>query len=137
VPLTPEQLQSVELFSDLDKKDLRSLANSFKEVEFQAGDDIVGEDKGGVGFFIIADGEAKVSVRGEERARLGPGDHFGEIALIDEGARTATVTAMTPLRAHGLTAWAFRPLVEHNPSIAWKLLQVMAKRLRETQQLQA
>jgi CRP/FNR family cyclic AMP-dependent transcriptional regulator len=134
--ITTEQLQSIELFSGLDKKDLRALANSFKEVEFQPGDDIVGEDKGGVGFFIIADGEATVTVRGEERARLGPGDHFGEIALIDEGARTATVTAATPLRAHGLTSWAFRPLVEHNPTIAWKLLQVMAKRLRETQQLQ-
>jgi CRP/FNR family cyclic AMP-dependent transcriptional regulator len=134
VPLSPEQLSEIDLFAGLDRKDLQALANSFKEVTFHTGDDIVSEDKGGVGFFIIESGEAKVTVRGEERATIKAGDHFGEIALIDEGARTATVTAATEVHCFGLTSWAFRPLVEHNPTIAWKLLQIMAKRLRETQQ---
>jgi CRP-like cAMP-binding protein len=87
-----------------------------------------------VGFFFIKEGTAKVTIGGEEVATFGPGDHFGEIALIDDGARTATVSADTEVRCYGLTSWAFRPLVENNPSVAWKLLQVMAKRLRETQQ---
>src|SRR5438876_10108303 len=117
MPLTTEQLEQIDLFSGLDRKDLQSLANSFKEVTFAQGEEIVGENKGGVGFFVIDSGEAKVTVRGEERARIKAGEHFGEIALIDEGARTATVTAETELRCYGLTSWAFRPLVEHNPSI--------------------
>jgi CRP-like cAMP-binding protein len=137
MPATIEQLQRIELFSDLDRKELQSLANSLKERMYTAGETVVSEDKGGVGFFIIDEGRAKVSIRGEDKATLGPGDHFGEIALIDEGDRTATVTADTDLRCYGLTSWAFRPLVEYNPSIAWKLLQTMAKRLRTTQQAQA
>ncbi len=92
------------------------------------------ENRGGVGFFIVAEGTAKVSVRGKEVATLRQDDHFGEVALIDEGARTATVTAETDVRCYGLTSWAFRPLVEHNPTIAWKLLRMMARRLRETQE---
>ena len=134
--ITGEQLRQVSLFSDLERRELEALANSFKEVRFRPGDEIVSEDKGGVGFFIVDEGTARVTIRGREVAKFGPGDHFGEIALIDEGARTATVTAETDVRCHGLTSWAFRPLVEHNPSIAWKLLKIMAQRLRETQERQ-
>jgi len=82
---------------------------------------------------VIESGEASVSVHGGERDKLGPGDYFGEIALIDEGARSATVTADSELRCYGLTSWEFRPLVEGNASIAWKLLETMAKRLRAAQ----
>jgi CRP-like cAMP-binding protein len=131
VAVTAEKLQQIDLFEDLDRKELRALANSFKERTFGAGETVVSEDKGGVGFFVIDEGQAKVTIRGDERATLGPGDHFGEIALIDEGVRTATVTAETELRCHGLTSWAFRPLVEHNPTIAWRLLRVLSQRLRE------
>ena len=83
---------------------------------------------------MIGDGQAKVSVHGEERATLGPGDYFGEVALIDEGARSATVTAESDVKAYGMTPWDFRPLVETNAEIAWKLLQTMAKRLRAAEQ---
>jgi CRP/FNR family transcriptional regulator, cyclic AMP receptor protein len=135
MPATVEQLQRVELFKDLDRKELRSLASSFKERTFNAGETVVNEGSGGVGFFVIDDGEAKVSVHGEDRARLGPGDSFGELALIDEGGRTATVTAESDLRCYGLTSWEFRPLVEQNASIAWKMLQALAKQLREARGL--
>jgi CRP-like cAMP-binding protein len=125
-----ELIQKVPLFADLDRKELSDLASWFKERSFSEGEEVVSEGRGGIGFFVIEQGEAGVSVHGDERASLGPGDYFGEVALIDEGARSATVTAKSPLRTYGLTSWEFRPLVENNASIAWKLLQTMAKRLR-------
>jgi CRP/FNR family cyclic AMP-dependent transcriptional regulator len=130
VPATTEQIQRVPLFADLDRRELQSLASSFKERTFKAGDSVATEGAGGVGFFIIDEGEAKVTLRGEEKARLKPGDYFGELALIDEGTRTASITAETDMRCYGLTSWEFRPLVESNSSIAWKMLQSLAKQLR-------
>lgn len=130
----PELIQQVPIFSGLDKNELRGLASSMKERTFSAGDTIASEGQTGVGFFLIEDGEATVSVGGQERATLKSGDHFGEVALIDDGARTATVTAKTDLKCYGITSWEFRPLVEQNASIAWKLLQQMAKRLRQAEQ---
>jgi CRP-like cAMP-binding protein len=135
VPATVEQLQRVPLLRDLDRRELQSLASSFKERTFKAGEEITREGAGGVGFFIIDEGEAKVTLRGEERARLGPGDYLGELALIDEGTRTATITADTDMRLYGLTSWEFRPLVETNSQIAWKLLQTLAKQLREAREV--
>jgi CRP/FNR family transcriptional regulator, cyclic AMP receptor protein len=131
VPATVEQLQRVPLFSDMDKKELQSLASSFKERRFSKGDTVAAEGTGGIGFFVIDEGEAKITLRGDETARLKAGDYFGEIALIDEGARTATITADTDMVCYGLTSWEFRPLVESNSSIAWKLVQALAKQLRE------
>ena len=126
-------LRKVPLFADLDDKELQQVAASFKERTFDAGEVITEEGKGGVGFFVIEDGTAKITVRGEERATVGPGGYFGEIALIDDGPRTATVTAEGELRCYGLTSWEFRPLVEANSTIAWKLLQAMAKMFRASQ----
>jgi len=128
-----ELLQRVPLFEDFDRGDLERLARSFKERTFAAGSTVADEGQTGAGFFVIESGEASVAVRGAERAKLGPGDYFGEIALIDEGARSATITADSELRCYGLTSWEFRPLVEGNASIAWKLLETMAKRLRAAQ----
>jgi|SRR5436190_17412810 len=129
-----ELLQRVPLFEDFDRRDLERLARSFKERTFEAGSMVAGEGKSGAGFFVIDSGEATVSVRGDEHGRLGPGDYFGEIALIDDGARSATITADSDLHCFGLTSWEFRPLVESNASIAWKLLETLAKRLRAAQQ---
>jgi CRP-like cAMP-binding protein len=131
----PDLLHRVPLFADLERRELEHLAESFKESDFEPGDVIATEGQGGVGFFVIAEGEANVSVGGTERARLHSGDYFGEVALIDQGARTATVTAATPLRLYGLTSWDFRPLVEENAGIAWKLLQSLARRLRDAELL--
>jgi CRP/FNR family transcriptional regulator, cyclic AMP receptor protein len=128
-----ELLQRVPLFADFERGDLQRLARSFKQRTFEAGSTVAGEGKTGAGFFVIESGQATVSVRGDERGKLGPGEYFGEIALIDDGSRSATVTANTELRCYGLTSWEFRPLVESNASIAWKLLETMAKRLRAAQ----
>jgi len=129
-----ELLQRVPIFADFDRGDLQRLARSFKERTFEAGSTVAAEGRSGAGFFVIESGEASVSVRGEERAKLGAGDYFGEIALLDDGARSATITADTDLHCFGLTSWEFRPLVESNASIAWKLLETLAKRLRAAQQ---
>jgi CRP/FNR family transcriptional regulator, cyclic AMP receptor protein len=131
---SPELLRRVPLFADFEHKDLERLTRSFKERTFEAGSTVAGEGKTGAGFFVIESGEASVSVRGDEHGKLGPGDYFGEIALIDDGARSATITADSDLHCYGLTSWEFRPLVESNASIAWKLLETMAQRLRAAQQ---
>jgi CRP/FNR family cyclic AMP-dependent transcriptional regulator len=130
-PRVPQEaadlLQRVPIFSGLDRKELERIATSMKQRTFEAGDNVTTEGAGGVGFFVIEDGEAKVTIGGEERRRLGPGDYFGEVALLNESARTATIVAETDLRCYGLTSWEFRPLVETHGSIAWKLLQEMSK----------
>jgi CRP/FNR family cyclic AMP-dependent transcriptional regulator len=130
-PRVPQEaadlLQRVPIFAGLDRKELERIAASMKQRTFQAGDNVTTEGAGGVGFFVIEDGEAKVTIGGEERRRLGPGDYFGEVALLNESARTATIVAETDLRCYGLTSWEFRPLVETHGSIAWKLLQAMSK----------
>jgi CRP-like cAMP-binding protein len=124
---TTQLLKEVPLFADLDNRELEQIAQSMKRRQFSAGQEIAREGESGVGFFVIEDGNAKVSVHGDDRRRLGPGDYFGEIALIAQGARTATVTAESDMTALGMTFWDFRPLVEGNASIAWKLLQSFAK----------
>jgi CRP/FNR family transcriptional regulator, cyclic AMP receptor protein len=128
-----ELIRSVPLFEGIEGRELQQLAASFKERQFDEGAVIAVEGEGGVGFFVIGEGEASVLVHGEERHKMKAGDYFGEIALIDSGARTATVKAITPLKAYGLTAWDFRPLVEDNAAIAWRLLERLAKFYRESQ----
>jgi CRP/FNR family transcriptional regulator, cyclic AMP receptor protein len=134
MPASIEVLQQVPLFKNLPEKQLRSLASEFTERRFTEGQELTSEGMGGAGFFIIASGTARVTVGGAERATLGPGDFFGEIALIDGGTRTATITATSDGVAHGLTPWQFRPLVETNAEIAWPLLEEMARRVRELEQ---
>jgi CRP/FNR family cyclic AMP-dependent transcriptional regulator len=120
-------LKRVPIFSDLDRKELERIAMSMKQRTFNAGDTVTSEGQTGVGFFVIEEGQAAVTIGGDERRKLGPGDYFGEVALLNESARTATITAETDLRCYGLTSWEFRPLVETHGSIAWKLLQAMSK----------
>jgi CRP/FNR family cyclic AMP-dependent transcriptional regulator len=128
-----ELLQKIPLFAELKPRELEQLSGSFKERTFAAGDTVATEGQEGAGFFVIESGEAVVTVGGDERRQLGPGDYFGDIAMIDQGARTATITAESDLKTYGLTFWDFRPLVENDARIAWPLLQVMARRLREAE----
>jgi CRP-like cAMP-binding protein len=126
-------LKRVPLFADLEDGDLKQIARSMKERTFSSGETVTQEGKGGIGFFVIGDGAAKVEVHGDQVRTLGPGDYFGEIGLIADVDRTATITADGDLTCYGMTSWDFKPLVESNASIAWKLLQVMAERLKEAQ----
>ena len=127
-------LKAVPLFADLDEDEREQIARLLKQRRVAEGETLIREGTEGAAFFLIEAGEATVTVGGEERATLGPGDYFGEIALIDEGPRSATVSARTSLVCHGLTFWDFRPLVEANGAIGWKLLAAMVKKLRVAEQ---
>lgn len=126
-------LRKVPLFADLNDEDLAGLANQMKERRFSEGSPMTSEGTGGAGFFVITEGSATVSVGGEARATLSSGDYFGEIALIDEGTRSATITAATDVTAYGMTSWEFKPFVEDHPQVAWALLKTLAQRLRAAQ----
>src|SRR5918992_2970375 len=128
-----DALRNVPIFTGLSDEDLERLSRQMKERRFPAGSNVTSEGAGGAGFFVIIEGAASVVVMGEQRAQLGPGDHFGEIALIDEGMRSATITADSELLCYGMTAWEFRPFVEEHPQVAWVMLQTLARRLREAQ----
>jgi CRP/FNR family transcriptional regulator, cyclic AMP receptor protein len=127
-----DQLKQVPLFSSLSQRQLKRLARNFKEREFRPGTSMVQQGHmSGVDFFVIAEGEASVSVNGKEIARLKPGDHFGELALIGEQARAGTVTAEVPVRCLVIASWHFRGFVKDNPEVSWKLLQHLANLVAE------
>jgi CRP-like cAMP-binding protein len=123
-------LKKVPLFSGLDDRELQEIAAQMRERRFAAGNTVTQEGAGGAGFFVVEDGEAEVSVAGEARGTIGAGDYFGEIALLTGSDRTATITAKTDMTCWGMTPWDFRPLVEGNSAIAWKLLTAMADKLK-------
>jgi CRP/FNR family cyclic AMP-dependent transcriptional regulator len=129
-----EVLRRVPLFSDLNKRELRQVARLFKARRFAAGQTVIQEGSGGAAFFVIESGEAAVVIGGRKRKLLKPGDYFGEVALLDEGKRMATITASSALVCYGLTYWDFRPAVQASGVIGWKLLQGMAKMLRESRE---
>jgi hypothetical protein len=126
-----DSIAHVPLFSDLPAPDRETIAQLFKERVFAPGETVTKEGSDAAAFYLIDSGTATVTVRGAFRRTLQPGDYFGEIALIDQGARSATVTADGELVCHGITLWDFRPLVQNNPAIAWTLLQTLARMLRE------
>jgi CRP/FNR family transcriptional regulator len=128
-----ETLNRVPLFKGVSDRDLRRLAKVMSERTFRAGEAIMTEGQSGVGFFVIEDGQATVTLRGETLRRLGPGDYVGEVALIDEGPRSATVVADTDARCRGMAAWEFRSFVQEHPEVAWALLQTLAARFREAE----
>jgi CRP/FNR family transcriptional regulator, cyclic AMP receptor protein len=125
-----ELLQNVRLFENVEKKELERIANSFKERTFAAGDVIAQEGSSGIGFFVIESGNAKAKHGDIVIGDLGPGSSFGEVALIDEGPRSATVEAESELKCWGLSAWEFRPLAETNATVAWNLARIVASYVR-------
>jgi CRP-like cAMP-binding protein len=133
MPAPVEALRRVPLFAELGERELEQLARQMHERRFPEGAAVTKEGDSGAGFFVIAEGNADVSVSGEHRTSLGPGDYFGEVALIDEGVRSASITAATDLLCFGMTPWEFRPFVEEHPQVAWALLLTLARRFRQEQ----
>jgi CRP-like cAMP-binding protein len=131
--VTLDALQQVPFMSHVNRKQLEGLAETMSERQVDAGKDIVTQGSGGVAFFLLIEGNATVIVDGEDRRQLGPGDHFGEIALIvPDAPRTSTVRADSEVRVAALTAWNFKPWVMKNPEVAWALLETLAQRFVTT-----
>lgn len=125
-----EQLAKVPLFSECSKREIQLISKAGKRTSRRAGTVLAKEGEAGVGFFLILSGKAEVSIGGRRRTTLGPGEFFGEVALLDGGPRTATVTAVTDVELLGITEWVFRGLLHDQPTIAIKVLQTLAGRLR-------
>jgi CRP-like cAMP-binding protein len=130
---TEDTLRRVPLFSGVKPKELKKLDRRMTERTFTEGDTITTQGESGIGFFVIEHGNATVSIGGKIIRTLGPGEHFGEVALIDSGPRSATIVATTDLRCRAMSAWEFKPFVEEHPEVAWALLQTLVGRLREAQ----
>lgn len=119
-------------FTDLSRNELLELAKVTEDLEVEEGKTLTREGQSGSEFFVIVDGEVSVTKDGSEIRTLGPGDFFGEIALLADTPRTATVTAKTPLRFFVLTRQAFRSLLAHQPELEEKVLKALDERLRGT-----
>ena len=132
-----DSLKAVPLFSELSDRDLRNLAQSMHEKRYEAGQEIVTQGESGIGFFVILEGTARVSVGGEEKRTLRAGDYFGELALLENEIRSASITADEGLVCVGMTAWHFRPFIRDHPDIAWTLLKELARRLRQAEAARA
>jgi CRP-like cAMP-binding protein len=135
VPSVAEDLKRVPLFSGLSQRQLRQLAKDFtRDRRVPAGALLAKQgEMSGIAFWVIAEGEAAVIVDGTRVGTMGPGDHFGELAMISERERTATVEAVTPMRCHTIQFWHFRAFAKKNPDVTWKLLQHVAGILLEQQ----
>jgi CRP-like cAMP-binding protein len=127
---TVAELEKVPLFTGLDRKELEMLAHLLKERRYRAGTAIVEAGATGHGLYVITEGRAVVRKDGRTVARLGPGDFFGEIAVLDDGPRTADITAEEDTACLMLAAWEVRPLLQENASITFKMLMEMARRQR-------
>jgi CRP/FNR family transcriptional regulator, cyclic AMP receptor protein len=125
-----ETLKAIPLFSSCTKKELALVADIAKPQEFPAGHAIVVQGREGAGLHIITEGTVKVEVDGKLRRTLGPGRFFGEIALLDNGLRTATVTAESPVRTLSIVAWQFRGLLKDQPTLTIRMLEDVCRRLR-------
>jgi CRP-like cAMP-binding protein len=128
-----DSLKAVPLFSELSDKEVRALAQSMHEKRFEDGQEVVTQGESGIGFFVILEGAARVSVGGQERRTLKAGDYFGELALLEGDSRSASIAADGSLRCAGMTAWHFRPFIRDHPDIAWALLKELARRLRQAE----
>lgn len=125
-----QQLSDVPIFAGCSKKELQTIAKTIREIDHPAGTVIATEGEPGAGLFVIEKGEAEVTIGGKRVNKLKKGDFFGEMALLDGGPRTATVTATTDIELWALTEWVFRGLLVEHPTIALRTLEAMAARLR-------
>ena len=132
-----DRLRAVPLFSGCNEKHLEFIASRVEEVDVKAGRVLTEEGQSGGEFFIVLSGEAEVKRAAKAVDTIRPGDFFGEIALLDNGPRTATVTATTPMRLLVLSPRQFQDVLHHEPEIAVTLLHTVTRRLRRDAHLPA
>jgi CRP/FNR family cyclic AMP-dependent transcriptional regulator len=126
-------LQNVWLFSACTSKELGRIASLVDEAEVPKGATLTKEGASGREFFAVADGKATAKIRGKKIASYGPGDFFGEMALLDQGPRSATITADAPMKLYVLDARSFSTLIDKHPAVARKILRGLAGRLRKAE----
>jgi len=131
-----EMLRRVPLFSTCDDKQLSFIASQVEQMEFPSGKTLCRQGESGGEFFILLSGDCDVLRDGRAIRRLGPGDFFGEIALMDRGPRTATVVAKTPIRSLVLSQSQFQNVLHENEEIMIAVMQALGARLRATMGLQ-
>lgn len=131
-----ERLSQVQLFSTCSKRDLSRIAALVEEIEVPAGRVLIRQGDLGREAFVISEGRAKATVRGKAAVKLGPGDCFGELALLHSAPRSATVTAETDMQLIVLGSRQFSTLIEDVPSIGRRVLAAVAERLREAERAQ-
>jgi CRP-like cAMP-binding protein len=125
-----DHLARVPLFSACNKTELKNLAKRTTDIKVDAGQVIIRENQGAYDFFVVFEGQAEVTRKGKPVGTIGPGDFFGELALLDRGLRDATVTALTPMEIIVLPQWDFEQALDEAPRMTRKLLTGMARRLR-------
>lgn len=127
------ELKDAKLLRGIPESEVRSIEKQVKTVRHPAGHEIVVRGEGGVGFMIITDGTVTVkTVTGKSR-KLGPGDSFGEMALLDHEGRSASVTAETDVTLASIPEWNFKPFLKEHPEVAYRLLQTMSRRIRQAE----
>jgi CRP/FNR family transcriptional regulator, cyclic AMP receptor protein len=124
-------LKGVPLFAGLDDKDLVRIAESGREVFFEAGKKIITQGDRGLGFLLVLDGGVEVNRGGKRLAKLGRGQFFGEMTVIDDQPRSADVVATEPTTCFGLAAWSFDAVIGSNPSIARQIMKELVRRIRQ------
>ena len=125
-----EALARLSLFADVPHPQLESLAHSFDEEVFAEGQRVIRQDVTGGGFYVILDGDAKIVIDGQERARLSRGDFFGEISILTDEAPTADVIATSLLRCLIIPDNELKAFLVKQPSVMYRMLQIEARRLR-------
>ncbi|HEX6547969.1 MAG TPA: cyclic nucleotide-binding domain-containing protein [Candidatus Dormibacteraeota bacterium] len=131
--LQAADLAQATLFKGLPEKELKSAAAAMKEVTIPAGKEVSITGQSGVAFSVILEGEAEVRTVDGRTRRLNPGDHFGEMALLEGEGRSADVTAASDLRLAALVEWGFKDFLARHPEVAFRLLQTLSRRLREAE----
>lgn len=126
---TAADLERISLFASLSDSERQELAESFEVRSKAAGTELIDERTGGYSFFALAEGEARVSVNGIEIAALGSGDCFGEMALLGDGRRTASVTTTTPTTVYVMFGTEFRRLQQTHPAVVERIQAMMRERL--------
>ncbi|HXN90737.1 MAG TPA: cyclic nucleotide-binding domain-containing protein [Candidatus Sulfotelmatobacter sp.] len=127
------ELKQAKLFQGLPDSEVRSIEKQMKTVKHPVGHEIVVRGEGGVGFMVILDGTVSVkTVQGVTR-KLGPGDSFGEMALLDHEGRSATITADTEVTLATIPEWNFKPFLKEHPEVAYHLLQTLSRRIRQAE----
>jgi len=130
------ELKPIGLFAGLSEGDLNKLSKQMREVRHQQGAEIIVHGKDGVGFLVIVEGEAEVTTGDGRHRKLGPGDYFGEMALLDQQGRSADIIARTDLILAAVPEWGFKQFLGEHPEISYRLLQTLSRRLREAEEAQ-